>query len=268
MDVRIWGARGSYPASGARFSGFGHHTACVSAFAGGDLIVLDTGSGAAELGASLDRASLKSVHILLSHFHHDHIVGLPFLLHGFGENVEVTIHSALGADVALKTIVTSLFSPPYFPAEASRLLERIRFHAHAEGASFDAGSFAVRTAGVEHPGGAAAFRLETGGRSLVYATDLEASATPDAGLVRLTQGTDLLLHDTMFSAAEAEAHRGWGHSTLESATALAITAGVGQLIGFHHNPRHDDAELVAREAAFAGLYPGATLAREGQVIRL
>lgn len=268
MDVRIWGARGSYPASGARFSGFGHHTACVSVSSGDDLIVLDAGSGAAELGAGLDRASFRHAHILLSHFHHDHMMGLPFLLFGLGEGGAVTIHSALGADVALKTIVTALFSPPYFPGEAARLLERIRFQAHAEGASFDAGSFAVRATCVDHPGGAAAFRLEKGGKSLVYATDLETSVTPDVGLVGLAKGADLLLHDTMFSAAEAEAHRGWGHSTLESAAALAITAGVGRLIGFHHNPRHDDARLEVREASFAGLLPGASLAREGQMIRL
>ncbi|OYU49464.1 MAG: MBL fold metallo-hydrolase [Rhizobiales bacterium PAR1] len=268
MDVRIWGARGSYPASGARFSGFGHHTACVSVSSGSDLFVLDAGSGAAELAAALENPSLKHVHVILSHFHHDHIMGLPFLLFGLGEGVAVTIHSALGADVALGTIVTALFSPPYFPSDAARLLARIRFQAHAEGASFDAGTFAVRTTPVEHPGGAAAFRLEKDGKSLVYATDLETSTIPPAGLVALTQGADLLLHDTMFSAAEAQAHRGWGHSTLEAAAALAITAGVGRLVGFHHNPRHDDAELVAREAIFAGLYPGASLAREGQLIAL
>lgn len=268
MDVRIWGARGSYPASGARFSGFGHHTACVSVSSGNDLVVLDAGSGAAELGAARESPGLTHVHVLLSHFHHDHIMGLPFLLFGLGEGVEVTIHSALGSDVALGAIVNALFSPPYFPGEAARLLARVRFQAHAEGASFPAGGITVRTTPVDHPGGAAAFRLEKGGKSLVYATDLETSAIPPAGLVALTQGADMLLHDTMFSAAEAQAHRGWGHSTLESAAALAITAGVGRLVGFHHNPRHDDVELAAREATFAGLYPGATLAREGQLIQL
>jgi phosphoribosyl 1,2-cyclic phosphodiesterase len=268
MEVRFWGARGSYPASGASFAEFGHHTPCVAVSAGDDLIVLDAGSGAAALGQHLLQKPVARLHLLLSHFHHDHVTGLPFLFYGAGEGTAVSIHAALGADLALREIVAGLFSAPYFPGDATDWLGRVTFHAHAEGGAFDLGDFAVATTPLAHPGGSTAFRLVHGGRSLVYASDVENNVTPDAALVALASGVDLLIHDTMFTAEEAATHRGWGHATFDAAVALGRQAGVRRIAGFHHSPRHDDATLRRREQELAALSPGAFLAREGQTLRL
>lgn len=268
MEVRFWGARGSYPASGASFAEFGHHTPCVAVSAGDDLIVLDAGSGAAALGQHLLEHPVARLHLLLSHFHHDHVTGLPFLFYGAGPETEVSIHAALGADLALREIVAGLFSAPYFPGDATEWLGRVAFHAHAEGGEFMLGDVAVATAPLAHPGGSSAFRLTHGGRSLVYASDVENSITPDAALVALVSGADLLIHDTMFTVEEAAVHRGWGHATFDAAVALAQKAGVRRIAGFHHSPRHDDTTLRRREQELARLSPGAFLAREGQTLRL
>lgn len=268
MEVRIWGARGSYPASGASFAEFGHHTPSVAVDAGGELVVLDAGSGAAALGEHLRQKPVARLHLLLSHFHHDHTAGLPFLLYGAGEKTAISVHAALGADLPLSDIVTRLFSAPYFPGDAAEWLGRVTFHAHAEGVAFALGAVAVATAPLVHPGGSTAFRLTAGGKSVVYATDVENTLDPDAALVALAAGADLLIHDTMFTAGEAEAHRGWGHATVAAALALGEKAGVRRLAGFHHSPRHDDATLRRREQDLATRFPGAFLAREGQILRL
>ena len=268
MEIRFWGVRGSYPASGAGFSAYGHHTACVSVAAGDDLIVLDAGSGAAALAAVLPSLPHRRLHLLLSHFHHDHLMGLPYLLHAATGRGGISIHAALGADVPLKDILERLFSAPYFPVSADLLMREVTFHAHAVGASFPAGEVAIRTGALDHPGGCAAFRLDHAGRGLLYATDLESRAEAWDALVALASEADLVIHDTMFTPEEAEAHRGWGHSTAESALALVRQAGVPRLVGFHHNPRHDDGTLSAREAWLAARHPGFSFAREGGRITL
>lgn len=268
MEVRIWGARGSYPASGARFSEFGHHTPCVSVTVGDEMIVLDAGSGAAALGESLRENPVRRIHLLLSHFHHDHVMGLPFLFHGMGEQTAISLHTALGSVLDLKSTIKTLFSAPYFPGDATEWLGRVTFQAHAEGAGFQLGAVDVTTAPLAHPGGSTAFRLSHDGRSVVYASDLEDSPTPSPALVTLAAGTDLLIHDTMFTAEDAIARRGWGHATFEAATALGRIADVKRLAGFHHSPLHDDVMLREREKELSALLPGAFLAREGQIIAL
>lgn len=268
MEIRFWGVRGSYPASGTEFSAFGHHTACLSVATGDDLVVLDAGSGAAALAGALPNLPHRRLHLLLSHFHHDHLMGLPYLLHAAAGRGGVAIHAALGADVPLKDVLERLFSAPYFPVDADLLMRDVTFHAHAVGASFQAGAVAVRTGALDHPGGCAAFRLDHAGRGLLYATDLESRSEAGDTLVALATGADLVVHDTMFTPEEAEAHRGWGHSTAESALALVREGGVPRLVGFHHNPRHDDATLSAREAQLAALHPGFSYAREGERITL
>lgn len=268
MDVRIWGARGSYPASGARFSEFGHHTPCVAIAAGDDLLVLDAGSGAAALGEHLSRHPFRRIHLLLSHFHHDHVMGLPFLFYGAGAGTEISVHSALGETVPLARIIRALFSAPYFPGEFASALAGVSFHAHAAGACFDAGPARIDTALLDHPGGSSGYRVTLGGKVLAYASDLAESRTPDPSLIALAKGADLLIHDTMFSAEEAARYPDWGHATAEAAVALARLSGARRLAGFHHGPTQDDARLRVREAACAALLPGAFFAREGQKIAL
>lgn len=268
MKVRIWGARGSFPASGARFAGFGHHTPCVSVEAGETLVVLDAGSGAAALGLALRGRPIAAMHVLLSHFHHDHMTGLPFLLHGVGPGTSITIHAALGEDVALATLVGTLFAQPYFPDEGGEALRQANFISHRSGAVFALNGFRVASAPLAHPGGAAAYRLDHGGAALVYATDLEAVGEPAPDLLRLARGADLLIHDTMFTDEEARARVGWGHSTAEAAIDLATRGGVARVLGFHHSPEHDDAVLMAREAEARQRFPGFSFAREGETITL
>ncbi len=270
MDVRFWGVRGSYPASGAAYSEFGHHTACVSARLGDDLVVFDAGSGATALGEYLRGHPARSVRLLVSHFHHDHLMGLPFLLHGAcaSPGTAVSLHCALPIDGKLEDLIRPMIAAPYFPDEAGDLAGRISYNRHAPGDTFMLGDVAARSALVEHPGGSMAYRIERGGAAVVFVTDIEDSAAPSADLVALAQGADLLIHDTMFTATEIATRRGWGHGTAEGALALARAAGVRQLAGFHHNPLHDDATLRQREKALQAAFPASCLAREGQLIHV
>jgi ribonuclease BN (tRNA processing enzyme) len=111
---------------------------------------------------------------------------------------------------------------------------------------------------LRHPGTTLAYRLTplSGGKSMAYVTDNELGSggsydTPPSwrrDLVRFLDRVDLLVHDAMYTPAELETHRGWGHSSYEEAVELAAEAGAKRLVLFHHEPEHDDGaldELVA-----------------------
>lgn len=268
MDVTIWGARGSYPASGAAFAGFGHHTPCLSLAKGDHRIVIDCGSGAAALGATLASAPVRRLDLLLSHFHLDHMIGLPFLIAGTRKAMELYVHAALGADIDLEGIVRRFCAPPYFPDEARELFKGVRFKSVDPGAVIEANGQKVLTAPLNHPGGSTAFRVDHGGTGFVVITDHEAGPTPDAALARFTRDAEILIHDTMFTEEEAGQCVGWGHSTAEAAVALAEAAGARRLIGFHHSPSHDDSTLLARERKVRARFAGASFAREGLMLSL
>jgi len=266
MQLEVWGARGSHPASGMAYSQFGHHTACLSIRSGEHLLVLDAGTGASTLASQLAINPPRRVDILLSHFHHDHVMGLPFLLMAMPPGVDLRIHAALDANLDLAETIAVILSPPYFPAGIRDVLARMEFRSHQAGRPFEAGGALVETHPLEHPGGSTAFRVRQGSRSFVYATDLEQPEVLEPSWVAFVREADLLIHDTMFTEDEWARRRGWGHATIEGAVDLADAAGIPRIVGFHHNPFHDDAMLTLRELDLRRRRPGSSLAREGETL--
>jgi ribonuclease BN (tRNA processing enzyme) len=55
----------------------------------------------------------------------------------------------------------------------------------------------------------------------------------------------VLIHDSTYTTEEYDHHRGWGHSTFQDSVELALEAGVGTLVLFHHEPRRTDDQLDA-----------------------
>jgi ribonuclease BN (tRNA processing enzyme) len=136
----------------------------------------------------------------------------------------------------------------------------------------------VRMIANNHPGGATGFRIEYGGRSVIYMTDNEIDppnepTTSRETLVDFCRDADLLIHDATYLDEEMTERRGWGHSTIGEACDLARDAGARRLVLFHHDPdRTDDAldaiaEQVDQRLAAEGLMT-AIVAREGLSLQL
>jgi len=272
--VRFWGTRGSVPTPGPATQRFGGNTSCVEVRGAepDSIVVLDAGTGICALGATLP-ADLRQVDILLSHLHMDHIIGLGFFAGLFRPGLEVHIWGPSSTVLPLRARLTRYLSPPLFPVRLRDLPCRLTLHDIPLG-TFEVPGMSVRAALVCHPGPTVGYRLDDGTSTLVYLSDHEpalgARRFPDlprwTSGFDLAYGSDVLIHDAQYADDEYQHHIGWGHSSISQAIAFAIQAGVGQLVGFHHDPWHDDDTLDALYLACADQPISVTAAREGAVL--
>lgn len=271
MRIRFWGVRGSIACAGEAWQRYGGNTSCVEVRCGEKLVILDAGTGLRRLGATLDGAI--DADVLLTHTHVDHIEGIPFFRPLFHEASEIRIHVGHLPDWhSLSEVLAGYMAPPLFPVPPSIFTAKVAYRPfRAEQAERpDLGpDIHVRTAPLNHPNGATGYRIEHRGRSVCYVTDTEhVPGRPDAHVLELAQGADLLIYDATFTDEEFPRFVGWGHSTWQEGVRLAEAAGVGRLVLFHHDPSHDDAfmDAIADEAERAR--PGTLVAREDAEIVL
>ena len=284
--VTFWGTRGSIPTPGAHTARYGGNTPCVAVEgAGGQLVILDAGTGIRALGLELVERQNGAVtaEILLSHAHWDHIQGLPHFKPFFAPGNAVRIWGSRQGTTSLEAILRQQMDPAVFPVPLDALSAALTVQEVAAG-EFTVGEFRVRAMKLRHPGTTLGYRLTplAGGASLAYVTDNELGpgglypvpASWRKDFVAFLQGADVLVHDAMYTPAELETHRGWGHSTYEEAVILAAEASVGRLVLFHHEPEHaddamDDLLAAARQVARTRGYQAEVLAaQEGMQLTL
>jgi len=267
--VRIWGARGTGPTAASDRLFFGGNTSCVAVeLSGGEHIILDGGSGLRILGMALAarvETRPRRFHIFFSHYHFDHIEGLPLFRPLYDPESEITIYGADSAGRSAREILEAYMCPPYFPVALASVPSRIDYRGDEASSSHVIGDVTVRSLPVNHPDGCRSFRLERGDRKIVYATDHEhGDERIDRALTEFVQGADYLIYDATYQPAEYEdLRRGWGHSTWYAAVQLAIKADVGTLVLFHHHPDHTDEELKRVLEVTRSEFPSTEIAREG-----
>jgi phosphoribosyl 1,2-cyclic phosphodiesterase len=231
----------------------------VAVRCGSSQIILDAGTGLRGLGDSrlteLRGAPFEAT-ILLSHFHWDHIQGLPFFVPAYIPSTRLTIMGATNGSLSLEETLTHQMKAPHFPVRLDELRASLALKDIRAGVPFAVGDATVRATRLNHPGGVHAFRIEHEGRSVVPA------------LVALAEGADVLIYDAQYTPEEYPSKLGWGHSTFAAGAEIARRAGVGELVLFHHDPRHDDAAVGAIEERSRGLFARSVAAREGMRISL
>jgi phosphoribosyl 1,2-cyclic phosphodiesterase/ActR/RegA family two-component response regulator len=276
--VKFWGVRGSIAAPGPETVYYGGNTSCVEVRVGGDIIVLDAGTGIRKLGLALveefqDRPI--KVNVLITHTHWDHIQGFPFFPPAYNLNNQVTIYGFEGACQGLQSTLSSQMESPYFPISMQQMPGAITIRELKE-MSFRVGAVAVKAHFLNHPGLCIGYRLFTPGGSISYMPDVElfqqlrarwkAGADPapppefdsvpeqDRGALEFVRDSEVLILDSQYDAGEYQQHIGWGHSCFEDAVTFAMQSGVRRLFLFHHDPEHTDdqiSRMVARARAMA-----------------
>lgn len=265
MRLRFWGVRGSAAAPGPATVEFGGNTSCMEfETSSGELVVFDGGTGIRELGL---KRHARRIHLFLTHFHWDHIQGIPFFMPLYDAANHVTIYSS-GFSAPLEASLAGLMAEPYFPVKFDSLGAKIEL---VELGTSEAvvGGVRVRPFEANHPQGACGYRIESGRASVIYAPDREhGHARLDAVLLEAARRASVLVLDSQYTPEEYPSHRGWGHSTWLESAHVARQAGVKQLVLFHHDPSHNDAALQAIEAEARKEFPHTLAAREGASVEI
>jgi len=276
FTVRFWGVRGSIPAPGPQTRRYGGNTPCVEIRCGDELLIFDLGSGARSLGDSLLAAGDEPVrgNIFITHYHYDHLQGLPFFAPIFVPSTELIINGPARSGRTTREILGGQMVPPYFPVTAEETFRaKLTYRDLPEGGTLQLGPAKVRWLELHHPGGNLGYRVECGGRAVVYATDVEHGSELDSGLFEFSRGADLLIYDSMYTEDEyhgraGPARTGWGHSTWQAAVVAANAAKVKTLVLFHHDPGRDDAAMDRLLRQVRKHRPEAIAAKESMVLEL
>ena len=228
MKVLLLGTAGYHPSEQRQ-------TACVMLPEAG--IVLDAGTGFFRVR---DRLQTRTLDILLSHAHVDHVVGLTYLLDtAWQRNLSrITVHGEAGKLAAIREhlLCEPLFPAP-LPCEWQPLINQ----------PVAIGEAQVRHFPLEHPGGCVGYRLDWPGKSLAYVTDTTAAA--DAPYVEAIRGVDVLVHECNFRDGEHAWAVKTGHSSTSAVAHVAARASAGRLILLHFNPLDEAADPIDLAAA-------------------
>ncbi len=278
LTVRFWGVRGSIPSPGSSTVRYGGNTSCVSIHLPGDrTLVLDSGSGIRELGKFLSRNS-GEIFLILSHSHWDHIHGFPFFhpLYQSGRKISLfpnrTEHEVICA-------LLDQMDGAHFPVSAENLPAQPNCVTESDVDFLRSRGFHAFKIATNHPGGGFGYKIENGGRTVVYLTDNEldppyAKTTEFGEFVEFCRDADLLIHDAQYVESDMPLKHGWGHSLASQAGALAADAAAKHLVLFHHDPDRTDDEIdaiqldVRNRLQQRGARPICTAAYEGLTLEL
>ena len=273
MRLRFWGVRGSTPTPSAENLRFGGNTACVEVRSPqGEIIIFDCGTGLRPLGkqllAEFGHQSVEA-YIFLSHYHWDHIQGIPFFEPLYNPENRFHFHSFLRHSFNVRKALEEQMADPYFPVDMNQMEAQRKFH-DIEKESIVFKDIVLKTVPLNHPQGCMGFRMECGNQVIAYATDNEpGSPDHDRNVRNLAEGADILIYDAQYTPYEyANFKKGWGHSTWREAVNIAKDSNVKQLILFHHDPDHSDnfVDTIVSEAQ--RYFPNVCAAWEGLDIDL
>lgn len=295
LRLRFWGVRGSHPSVRNGGSSVGGNTTCLELRWGRHVVVFDAGSGCIPLGEALvderrrmPRSERPTLTMLFTHAHHDHLCGLPFFAPLYQRDVELRLFGPDLAGLRFEEILAGYMRSPYFPVDFRDLPSHRHLASVGDGARLvwptdgsppapaqrgrhvaeDALALDVMHSTLHPRDGTLLYRITAGGRSVVFATDVEMrepGSEAEQRFIRFSRGADVLIHDAQYSETDygAAPRRGYGHSTPAMAARVAKAAAVGRLVLFHHDPDYADAEVLAQRDAARAIFPRSETAREG-----
>ncbi len=175
MKISFMGTGGSIPVSNPKRVKFGGNTTCVrfesECLPKGSALVIDAGSGFKPLAGTLIKEKVTDLHIIFTHWHHDHTQG--FLLAGttYYEAVKNTVWGPVEHGYGGRKVFETLMQSPFFPIDFKhrQVASHISFR--------DLGNTSSEVLVVHPTGGMKCFsasdlqRAETNGKMLTFRND-------------------------------------------------------------------------------------------------
>ena len=229
------------------FGTVGGNTTCIEVRSSDDnMIILDAGSGLRELGTQLkkERQLSRHFHIFFTHFHWDHLQGLPFFTALSEKNAKITFYSPVDS---MEEYIRGQMRFPYFPISLDVMPVELDFIV-LDKQPYRIGDCEIRWRKMKHPGGCVSYKISTGNKHAIFSTDTElsdADFNKDAENRRYYHDVDLLIMDAQYTLGEAIEKDDWGHSSYSLAVDFSAAWGIHKLVLFHHEPLYDDKKMYS-----------------------
>lgn len=276
MHLKFWGVRGSIPSAPApqqiavdfedllkgffkagyskadqiaeyvnslsvpQMGGFGTATTCVEVQTPRANIIIDGGSGIRHLSEREMRGpggkGKAEYHIFMTHFHWDHLIGLPFFAPHFIPGNVINYYSV---QPELKDLIKGKFKKPYFPVPFEALGATLKFHTLEPRQPMTLGDMKITPYQLDHPDPCWGFKVEHGGRVYSHCVDSEGTRVTreELGLdLPLYQNVDVMYFDAQYTLGELAEKANWGHSAAQIGLDIAFREHVQHLIFAHHDP--------------------------------
>lgn len=276
MKVKFWGVRGSLPASPTplewsthfekmmnsffnsgfnkqneikkfmssknltALGGFGTATTCVEVKSDKSQIIIDAGSGIRNLSEELVKGECGKgkgeVHIFLTHFHWDHLIGLPFFAPNFIKGNTINYYAV---QPELERMIRGKFMKPYFPVPFEALSAKIKFHQLEPRKPITIGDIKITPYMLDHPDPCWGYRVENDGKIYSHCVDTEGTRVSREALgldLPLYQCVDLMYFDAQYTLPELAEKANWGHSAAQLGLDLAFRENIKHIIFAHHDP--------------------------------
>ncbi|NDF15964.1 MBL fold metallo-hydrolase [bacterium] len=302
MKIKIWGARGSLPSpltpaqteqrirdvidqfadfglkkenipkfvetlSRPYFGGFGGNTSCIEVSTGQHRLIIDAGSGLRLLGYEMLRGPCGKgqgeVDLLFTHFHWDHLIGLPFFVPVFIPGNRIRAHAV---QEEVHRVFQTIFQKPYFPVPFEALGSKITTQTLEPRTPMMFGDLQVTPFQLDHPDPCWGFRIAHGGKVFSYCVDTEATRTTREQLgpdLPLYQGVDLMIFDSQYTLSEAVEKVDWGHSSATIGLDIAMRENIRKVIFIHHDPAASDLKITSARDEAARYYRSQLKQRDG-----
>ncbi|MFH1368104.1 MAG: MBL fold metallo-hydrolase [Elusimicrobiota bacterium] len=256
MKIKFWGCRGSMPVPDIRMMKYGGNTTSLEVDLGGELLLIDAGTGIRKLGESLTKRNINNFNLFITHSHWDHIQGFPFFMPIYSGKTKIRVIGCTNSYKQLKDILSSQMSYEFFPISFHDLKSKISFTEICSN-QFSLNGCKIKTIRNNHSIFTSSLRIEQNGKSFVFMTDNELESanplTERGRFIEFCRGADYLIHDSQFTEEEYVYRKTWGHSTFDQSIKLAKDSGVKNLGFFHHDPNRKDKELSALSRKYSAL---------------
>lgn len=267
----IRGTRGTTPACCPNFLKYGGSTTCFSLKVNDGLIIVDAGTGISRLGTEiLQQSNTPPITLLFTHFHLDHVSGLPTFELLYRKKAKIRIMADPRRKADWRESLKTLMGEPFWPiglGEADADMELVDIPVHLD--NMDIYGVKVEWFSVPHPQQCLSYKFTFKGQSVVIATDLEYTPENlDDNFIKFCKGADYLIFDAHYTPAEYPSHKGWGHSTWETAVAAAKAAEINNLLLTHHAPSRQDSDIDIMIWEARNEFPRTDAASENMILDL
>jgi phosphoribosyl 1,2-cyclic phosphodiesterase len=243
-----------------RYGGFGGNTPCIDVSTSQHRLIIDGGSGLRLLGYELMKGPCGrgegEVHLFFTHFHWDHLIGLPFFTPFFIKGNRIHVYAV---QQELPEVFKVIFKKPYFPLELHQLSAHIEYHQLEARKPFKHGDMTLTPYQLDHPDPCWGYKIVSGGKVFSHCVDTECErVTRDQlGLdLPLYQGVDLMIFDAQYTLMEAIEKVNWGHASATFGLDIAMREGVKQVLFMHHDPASSDEKIFSASTQAKHYYMG------------